>query len=121
MTRARKIGYIHAALTTAWFSTMAFDRFQVVNGVLGDAGCMTISCFFGLPLSWLAAMIIGFPLFPSMYEHLIRMSIMGAVVIVNGLLVGYFVDWFLAWAGVPERSKQEKRIQEAQAAPLNGP
>ncbi len=66
-------------------------------------------------------MIIGFPLFPSMYEHLIRMSIMGAVVIVNGLLVGYFVDWFLAWAGVPERSKQEKRIQEAQAAPLNGP
>lgn len=83
MTRARKIGYFHAALATAWFSTMALDRFQVVNGVLGDAGCMTISCFFGLPISWLAAIIIGLPLFPSMPEHFMRMSMMGAVVILN--------------------------------------
>jgi phosphatidylserine synthase len=110
MTRARKIGYSHAALTTVWFSAMALDRFQVVNGVLGDAGCTAISCFFGFPISWLGAVFIGFPLFPSMPEHFLRMSIVGAVVIVNGLVVGYCVDRFLSWSGSPDRSLQQKGI-----------
>ncbi|RYD78856.1 MAG: hypothetical protein EOP84_13765 [Verrucomicrobiaceae bacterium] len=111
MTRTKKIGYFQAALTTAWFSTMALDGSQLVNGVLGDAGCATISLILALPLSWLAAMIIGFPLFPSMPEHFIGMSIMGVVVIANGLVVGYFVDWFLSWSGLPDRSGQEKKIK----------
>lgn len=114
MTRARKIGYLHAALTTAWFSTMALDKFQIVNGVLGDAGCTIISIFFGLPLSWLAAMIVGFPLFPSMAEHLLRMSLTGIVVIANGLVFGYCVDWLLSWAGKPDRSRKQKRIKDAE-------
>ena len=112
MTRAKKIGYSHAALTTAWFSTMALDRFQVVNGVLGDVGCTAISCIFGFPISWLGAMIIGFPLFPSMPEHFIRMSLMGAIVIVNGLVVGYFIDRILSWYGISNTNLTEKRIKK---------
>ena len=111
MTRARKIGYFHAALTTAWFSTIALDRSQVINGVFGDAGCATISLFFAVPLSWLAATIIGLPLFPSMPEHFIRMSLMGAVVIVNGLVVGYCIDRFLSWSGLPDRNRKVQRIK----------
>jgi len=114
MTRSKIIGYSHAALTTVWFSTSALDSSQVVNGFLGDAVCATISIFFALPLSWLAAMIIGFPLFPSMPEHIIRMSIMGAVVIVNGLVVGYFIDWALSRSGMPEQSSSVKRIKQAE-------
>lgn len=120
MTRSRKFGYFHAMLTTAWFSIAANDTTNAMNGLLGDAGCTTISLVFALPLSWLAASIIGFPLFPSMPEHFVRMGLMGAVVIVNGLLVGYCLDRFLTWAGIPDRSKDPKRIKQAeQAAPYN--
>jgi hypothetical protein len=114
MTRSKKIGYSHAALTTAWFSIAALDSSQLVNGVLGDAVCTTISVFLAVPLSWLAAMVIGFTSFPSMPEHFIRMIIMGAVIIVNGRLIGYFVSRALTWAGIPERSAPDKAKKQAE-------
>ena len=105
MIRLKKIGYLHAALATIWFSIAANDTSDVVNGFLGDAGCTMISWVFAFPLTWLAALVIGFPLFPSMPEHFIRMSLMGAIVVVNGLVVGYCLDWVLTRAGVPDRSR----------------
>jgi hypothetical protein len=46
-----------------------------------------------------------------MPEYFIWMSIIGVAVIVKGLLSGYCVDWFLAWVGLPDRSKQQMIIK----------
>jgi hypothetical protein len=121
MTRSKKIGYFHATLTTAWFSIAANDTSHVINGLLGDAGSTMISLLFLLPLSLPARSIIGFPLFPSMPEHFIRMSVMGVVVVLNGLLVGYFIDRVLTWLGIPDRSKHQQRTELAeQTSTSNG-
>ena len=118
MTRSKQFGYFHAVLATAWFSIGANDTAHIVNGFLGDGGCTAISLFLVVPLTWLAAMIYGFPLFPTMTEHYIWMSIIGAVVIVNGLVIGYCLDRFLSWAGMPDRRINPKRSKKAeQAAP----
>ena len=114
MTRLKKIGYAHAIMTTAWFSIGANDTANVINGLLGDAGCIMISLLFALPLTWLAAATIGFPMFPSMPEHFVRMGMMGAVVILNGLLVGYCLDRFLTWVGISDRNKSQKRMKKAE-------
>jgi hypothetical protein len=120
MTRAKKIGYFHAAIATAWYSTAALDFHHIVNGVLGDFGCETISILFALPLTWLAGMT-GFPHFPSLPEHFVRMSFIGGVVVVNGLVVGYCIDAFLAWSGIPERAARSKgTYQGEQAGSSNG-
>ena len=108
-------------MTTAWFSIAANDTSHVINGLLGDAGSTMISLLFLLPLSLPARSIIGFPLFPSMLEHFIRMGVMGVVVVLNGLLVGYFIDRVLTWLGMPDRSKHQKRTELAeQTSTSNG-
>jgi hypothetical protein len=107
MTRATKIGYSHAALTTAWFSTMALDTSQSVNGVLGDDLCLAISTFLALPLSWVAAFGIGNPMYLSMTEHLIWAMVIVAVVIVNWLVVGYCLDRLLSWMEMLERKVKQ--------------
>ena len=56
-----------------------------------------------------------------MPEHFIRMSLMGVVVVLNGLLVGYFLDRVLIWLGIPDRSKHQQRTELAeQASTSNG-
>jgi RsiW-degrading membrane proteinase PrsW (M82 family) len=115
MTRRSKlIGYYHAILTTAWFSVAANDTSQIVNGLLGDKACAVFSLFLVVPLTWLPAMFYGFPLFPSMTEHYVWMSIIGAVVILNGLLIGYCLDRILNWVGIPDSSIKPKRTKKAE-------
>ena len=56
-----------------------------------------------------------------MPEHFIRMGVMGVVVVLNGLLVGYFIDRVLTWLGIPDRGKHQKRTKLAeQDVPSNG-
>jgi hypothetical protein len=115
MTRRSKlIGYYHAILTTVWFSVAANDTSQIVNGLLGDKACAVFSVFLAFPLTWLPAMIYGFPLFPSMSEHYLWMSIIGAVVILNGLVIGYCLDRILNWLGIPDPSLKLKITKKAE-------
>ena len=121
MTRRSKlIGYYHSILTTVWFSIAANDTTQIVNGALGDKACAAFSLLLVVPLTWLPAMLYGFPLFPSMSKHYIWMSIIGAVVVLNGLLIGYCLDRFLNWLGIPDSNKlpNQTKISE-QDAPSN--
>ena len=115
MTRRSKlIGYFHAILTTAWFSIAANDTTQFLNGFLGDKVCAAFSLFLVIPLTWLPAILYGFPLFPSMSKHYIWMSIIGAVVILNGLLIGYCLDRILNWAGIPDPNNKPNQTKIAE-------
>jgi len=118
MTRVKQVGYTHAAITVAWFSSSAFDSNQIINGILGDSVCGAISLFLALPLTWLVGLIVGFPLFPSWPEHIARMTLMGAVVIVNGLLIGYCIDWVITRSGSHNRSKPSKTNKKPNKAQM---
>ena len=111
--RAKLIGYYHAVLTTVWFSVAANDTTQIVNGLLGDKACAVFSLFLVIPLTWLPAMIYGFPLFPSMSQHYMWMSIIGAVVILNGLVIGYCIDRILNRLGLPDLSIKPEKTKKA--------
>lgn len=104
MTRAKKIGYTHAALSTVWVSTLVSDLSHAVNGVLGDTGCIMITWCLALPLTWLAAMMTGvLSLFHNMTALLIQMILMGVAIVLNGLLVGTIIDRILTRMGIPAR------------------
>lgn len=114
MTRRSKlIGYYHAILSTAWFSVAANDTSQILNGLLGDKACAIFSVLLAFPLTWLPTMIYGFPSFPSMSQHYIWMSIIGAAVVLNGLVIGYCLDRILNWVGFPDPAKNPKKAEEA--------
>jgi len=116
MTRVKQVGYTHAAITVAWFSSSAFDSNQIINGILGDSVCAAISLFLALPLTWVVGLIVGFPLFPSWPEHIARMTLMGAVVIANGLLIGFCINWVITRSGSYKRSKTNKKPNKAEMA-----
>jgi len=113
--RSKLIGYYHAILTTVWFIVAANDTTQIVNGLLGDNVCSAFSLFLVAPLTWLPAMIYGFPLFPSMSEHYIWMSIIGVFVILNGLVIGCCLDRFLNWVGIPDSNKKPTRTKRGES------
>jgi len=116
MTIIKRIGYSHAAITVAWFSSSAIDSNQIINSILGDSGCAAISLFLALPLTWLVGLIVGFPLFPSWPEHIARMTLMGAVVIANGLLIGFCINWVITRSGSHNRSKTNKNLKKSEQA-----
>ena len=114
MTRCKKIGYFHAFLSTAWFSIGISDTSAFVYGILGNDAYKAISWFFSLPLTWVVAMRIGFPLSQSISDHFIQMILFGLAIIMNGLLVGYCIDRFFTLAGIPDKSSKARIIQEAE-------
>lgn len=118
--RSKQIGYYHAILTTIWFSVAANDTTHFVNGLLGDKACSVFSLLLVVPLTWLPAMIYGFPLFPSMTEHYVWMSIIGAIVIVNGLVIGCCLDRILNWVGIPDPSIKPNRTKKTEQDAVHG-